>query len=221
MPAAQAQSRPLPGDFQRRRKEDNRQQLLAAATVAFCAEGYFAVSIDEIASAAGVSRMTFYRHFRSKAALAAELFKLNSQAAMPRFVAVGHRDFRDHIVVQDWIMELFAADRASGPILRVFMQANADEPGFAEQAHGFIGSLISELGRIIPAFALDSAAPLHRKRWIEAWLLLYEILDQGNHAARGASVAADPLIAEVVAHRFVAFVNGDARIGAEAALLSM
>ena len=49
-------------------------RLLAAAMAQFGARGYLAVSVDDIATAAGVSRVTFYRHFSGKEALAVELF---------------------------------------------------------------------------------------------------------------------------------------------------
>jgi AcrR family transcriptional regulator len=196
-------------DFQRRRKEGSRERLLAAAIETFRASGYFAVSVEDISSAAGVSRMTFYRHFSDKAAIAAELFRQNAEAAMPRFLAIGRCNFRDRKVVTDWIASLFAADRASRQLLRVFTQANVDETGFTESAQTLIRDFIIGLGKTISAFELDPQKPADRRRWIEAWLLLYEILDQGNHAALGSGVAIDPMVTEILADRFVAFVGID------------
>jgi AcrR family transcriptional regulator len=196
-------------DFQQRRKESSRERLLASALEAFRQSGYFSVSVEDISSAAGVSRMTFYRHFSDKAAIAAELFRQNAEAAMPRFLAIGQRNFRDRRVVADWIACLFAADRASRQLLRVFTQANVDETGFTESAQTLIRDLIVGLGRNISAFEIDPEKPVDRRRWIEAWLLLYEILDQGNHAALGSGVAIDPMVTEILADRFVAFVGMD------------
>jgi AcrR family transcriptional regulator len=191
-------------DFQRRRKQDSRESLLAAARESFCEVGYFAVSVEDITSAAGVSRMTFYRHFSGKPAIASELFRLNVATAMPRLLAIGARDFRDRAVVKDWIADLFAADRASRQLLQVFIQASVEGGGFAETGHSFIADMITGLGRKIPAFALG---PSERRQWLEAWLLIYEILDQGNHAARESGVATDPLVTEILADRFLAFVS--------------
>ncbi len=70
--------------FHQRRKQDSRERLLAAAMTRFCDRGYLAVSVEDIASAAGVSRMTFYRHFSSKADIAVDLFKIAAEEAMPR-----------------------------------------------------------------------------------------------------------------------------------------
>lgn len=195
-------------EFQQRRKQDSRECLLAAAAAAFCAHGYFAVSIEDIASAAGVSRMTFYRHFPGKADIAAALFRATTALHQPLLLAIGTRDFRNRESVAAWIAEIFACDRPRRQLLQVYIQANASDPAFTAQAHDFLRTLISELGKAIPAFALDPDDPAHRRRWIEAWLLVYEILDQSNHAARDAGVATDPLTIEILADRFLAFVAG-------------
>jgi AcrR family transcriptional regulator len=179
--------------------------LLAAAADAFCSDGYFSVSVEDIALAAGVSRMTFYRHFSGKAAIAAEIFRENAEASMPRFLAITKHDRLDGVVVSGWIAGLFEADRRSGQLLRVFIQANAEESGFTESAQQFIGNLITELGQHMSAFAIDPVAD--RRAWLEAWLLLYELLDQSNHAARGAGVAADPMVIDILAERFLSFVD--------------
>ncbi len=206
MPQVQTLPSTLLVDVKRQRKESSRERLLAAAADAFCTAGYFAVSVEDIASSAGVSRMTFYRHFSGKAALALEIFRENATASMPRFVAIAHQAYDDPATVTRWLHGLFEADKASGQLLRVFIQANAEETYFTQSAQELIGSLIAELGAHIPAFTLDPAAD--RRRWLEAWLLIYEILDQSNHAARGAGVATDPLVIELLADRFVRFVGG-------------
>ena len=189
------------------RKQGSRERMLAAAAAAFCADGYLAVTVEDIATNASVSRMTFYRHFRSKAELAIELFKLNVIAWMPRFKAITLHRAIDTQIVREWIADLFEADRKSGQMLRVFMQANAEGSGFTEVARELLGHLIRVLGEHMPAFALDPASSIDRKRWLEAWLLLYEILDQSNHSAREASVAADPVLIELLADRFIRFVD--------------
>jgi AcrR family transcriptional regulator len=193
--------------FQRRRRKDSRERLLGAATTLFCDRGYFAVSVDEVASAAGLSRMTFYRHFSSKADLAAHLFKLAAEAAMPRFLAIATMDLDDRDSVVNWITTLFGADRADRRLLRVFTQAMADEEGFTERAQELIRELISKLGGLIPAFAVDPERPDQRRQWLEAWLLIYEVLDQSNHAALDSGVATDPLIIGILADRFMQFVR--------------
>lgn len=189
------------------RKLSSRKRMLSAAAALFCANGYFAVSVEEIASAAGVSRMTFYRHFSGKTALAIALFHDIVAESMPRFLAItGHAPLT-RTIVRAWLADVFEGDRESGQLLRVFIQANAEGSGFTEAAQSLLGTLIVELGKSFPAFALDPSAPQDRKRWLEAWLLIYEILDQSNHAARGSGESMDPLIIDILADRFVGFVE--------------
>ena len=188
------------------RKQDSRQRLLAAASDAFLAKGYFAPSVEDIAAAAGVSRMTFYRHFAGKAALAADLFRESTEANLPCYLSIAAHPRLDHALVAAWIAGIFEANRDSGRLLAVFMQATAEEPTFTDRAQGFLARLIEGLGQSIPAFALDPLCEHDRTRWLEAWLLLFEILDQSQYAARGLGVASDPRLITVLAARFLRFV---------------
>ena len=194
--------------FHRQRKADSRERLLAAAVEQFGRSGYSPVSVEDIASAAGVSRMTFYRHFRGKADLATALFDRNVAEAGPDLLRVREIDWRSRGAVYGWLERLFAADHANRMLLRVFVEAAAVEPDFTRKAHAQIDAWIGTLGQTIPAFALDPATPGDRRRWLEAWLLVYEILDQSNHAALDSGVAGDPLILDILVDRFLAFVTG-------------
>jgi AcrR family transcriptional regulator len=189
------------------RRLDSRERLLAAGLEKFCNEGYLYVSVEDIASTAGVSRVTFYRHFNGKAELAIELFKRATAAAMPELLQICHREFRSRPVVAGWIEALFAADRANGRLLRVFTDATIDQASFTRRAQEFIGEIILQLGEYIPAFEVRPDRPQERRKWLEAWLLLYEILDQSNHAALDSGVAADPLVMEILTDRFLAFIE--------------
>ncbi|TVV75762.1 TetR/AcrR family transcriptional regulator [Sphingomonas solaris] len=194
--------------FHQKRKQDSRDRLLAAAMAQFGARGYLPVSVEDIAAAAGVSRMTFYRHFSGKGALAIALFLSVAQEAMPRFLRIGRLDYRDPATVRAWIDGQFAADRENRALLSIFTQATVEGGEFVKRGHEYLADNIRALGEHIPAFALDPDRPEDRRRWIEAWLLIYELKDQSNHAALGSGVATDPLIIDIFTDRFVAFVNG-------------
>jgi AcrR family transcriptional regulator len=47
-------------------KTSMREQLIAAATELFYAQGLRAVSVDKVIERAGTTKVTFYRHFKSK-----------------------------------------------------------------------------------------------------------------------------------------------------------
>ncbi len=190
-----------------RRKQDSRERLLAAAADKFSSNGYFTTSVEDIAAAAGVSRMTFYRHYSDKADLAVELFNREFEETKARYFRIAEDDFRDVSVVRAWITDVFEKDRARRGLMAVFSQARADQPGFASKAQHMIEDLIAGLGEGIPAFRMKRSTTAGRRRWLQAWLLLYEILDQSNHAALESGVATDPLIPDILAERFVSFVN--------------
>lgn len=194
--------------FNQVRKQDSREKLLNAAIKLFCRDGYAAVTVDDMTAEAGVSRITYYRHFPTKAAIALELFQRAAAEGAPRMLAIGKQDYQDRKVVVAWLADFFAADRDVQGILRILSQANVDEMDFSKQVQPYIAHLISVLGRTIPAFDIDPYAPVDQRRWVQAWLLVYTILDQSNHAATRSGVATNPQMIEILADNFLAFVSG-------------
>jgi AcrR family transcriptional regulator len=63
---------------------DRRAAILDAAMEAFARGGYHGTSIDDIASAAGISKALIYEHFPSKQALHAELVTSQAEALFAR-----------------------------------------------------------------------------------------------------------------------------------------
>lgn len=61
-----------------------REAILAAAQTLFLANGYEGSSMDAIASAAGVSKLTLYSHFRDKEALFVAAVKTTCETRLPR-----------------------------------------------------------------------------------------------------------------------------------------
>lgn len=61
--------------WRQRRSQDKRRAILAGAQTVFLAAGFGEASMDAVAAAAGVSKMTVYRHFKSKEALFAGLIR--------------------------------------------------------------------------------------------------------------------------------------------------
>ncbi len=205
------EERPAVGDrmvglsaFTQRRKAESREQLLSAATELFREKGYYAVSIDDIAALAGVSRMTFYRHFRSRAAILMELFEHGVATAMPQLLAIRDRDFRDPAVVYAWVAGIFDADWPHRRLRLAFSQAARMDREFVEGTQRLIRQVIEGLGERIPAFAVSDQGE-DRRRWLQAWLVVYEILDQSNQSMLDMGVGRDPLILDLVTERFTAF----------------
>lgn len=189
--------------YNQARKRNSRENILAAAIKLFCRDGYASVSIEDITAEAGVSRITYYRHFPSKSAIVLELFHRAAAEGAPLLLAVEAIDYRDRGAVMRWLTEFFAGDRDVQGVLRVLSQANVEESDFNKQVQPFISEMIRALGKTIPAFDLEP----DQRQWVKAWLLIYTILDQSNHAATHSGVAANPLMIEVLADSFLDFVR--------------
>ena len=193
--------------YAQQRKQNSRERLLAAAVAKFSDEHYAAVSVEDIAAAAGVNRVTFYRHFSSKADLLVHLYENLAATGRPKFLSIAEQDYRNPDVVRAWLNDVFARQRGNVRFQTLFTHAAAIEPAFTARAHDMIGDLISQLGAVIPAFAADRHRTQDEKRWLEAWLLLYEIFDQSSHAAMNSGVAAHPVLIDVLIERFLRFVG--------------
>ena len=65
-------------EYTNQRKAEAREKIIAATVKLLREGGYRAAQIDEIAARAGMASGTVYRHFETKAALFAEVFRLLS-----------------------------------------------------------------------------------------------------------------------------------------------
>lgn len=75
-----------------RRVRDGRQRVVAAARILFLEKGYLAVSMQQIAEAAGLRKASIYHHFRDKEALFAEIVLEEFDANWGRLLAIIDED---------------------------------------------------------------------------------------------------------------------------------
>ena len=71
---------------------DRRAAILRTAMEAFATRGYHGTSIDDIASAAGISKALIYEHFPSKQALHAEVITAEADVLFARLAAAAAED---------------------------------------------------------------------------------------------------------------------------------
>jgi AcrR family transcriptional regulator len=159
-----------PTPVRRLRRAERREQLLAAATQAFARNGFAATSLDDIAEAAGISRVLLYRHFDSKT----DLYRAVLDRAIARLAAaVGTRDFTAASV--DALLAVAAEDPDG---FRLLFHHAAREPEFRQQMDRFRNDMVAvayrELATEIPdrAWAEWAAqlAPVVAIEAVMAWL---------------------------------------------------
>jgi AcrR family transcriptional regulator len=159
-----------PSSVRRLRRAERREQLLAAATQAFARTGFAATSLDDIAEAAGISRVLLYRHFDSKT----ELYRAVLDRAIARLTAaVGTRDY-----TYASIDALLAAAAEDPDGFRLLFHHAAREPAFRQQMDRFRKGMVAtarrELAKVIGdrAWAQWAAqlAPVVAIEAVMAWL---------------------------------------------------
>jgi AcrR family transcriptional regulator len=191
-------------EFTRMQKEASRRRLLEAARRVFNRYGYLAPSVDDIAQEAGVSRQTFYRHFDGKLAVAMEYFDRQNEVALPLWTRIAHEDFNDPKAVCAWITALFDHFEANRNTLRTFMEMGVVESQFLRRVKELVPEIIERLGEGIPGFAAArGTGPAARKRWMDAWLLLWQLREQCNLNATGFMTKDRSLVIEAFTAAFL------------------
>jgi AcrR family transcriptional regulator len=154
----------------RLRRAERREQLLTAATQAFARSGYAATSLDDIAAAAGISRVLLYRHFESKA----DLYRAVLDRAVARLAAaVGTRDFTYASI--DALLGAAAEDPDG---FRLLFHHAAREPEFRQQMDRFHRGMVATARRELAGMIGDRAwaqwagqlAPVVAIEAVMAWL---------------------------------------------------
>ncbi|MFI5622728.1 TetR/AcrR family transcriptional regulator [Nocardioides sp. NPDC051685] len=143
-------------------REMTRRLLLDAAMERFVASGYAATTIDEIASAAGTTRVTFYAYFPSKSEIVKALIaeRLDGElarapegctTALALIDAVAHGT-REHLGA--WIRDVAAHWPTVQPIIKICRAAQAIDPDLCagidtwiEQAIDDISAGLAKAGR--------------------------------------------------------------------------
>src|SRR3954447_6219529 len=116
------------------RDADRRESILRAAASAFADKGFADTSMDDVAAAAGISRLIVYRHFESKESLyVAVLERVSSRLAQVLAEHLGFEDGTGRAAVAA-VMEVGREDPAAFTLL---WRHAARESRFAEHAERF------------------------------------------------------------------------------------
>lgn len=137
-------------------KRQTRLKVLVTAKELFVSRGYAAVTIDDIASAVGCSRATFYLHFNSKMDV---LQQISAETMEQRATAI-YADLDEVLEAGDraeftaWVGRALAWFEKNRDILPAWDEAVALEPEFKDVAKAAI-------------YVLPSAMPRYLARWGE------------------------------------------------------
>lgn len=196
-------------------KQQTRARLLATALELFEAKGYSATTIDDIAAAAGTTRVTFYAHFASRRAIMATLIgRLNeilerdensdgsTAAALVDVIETGSAQGIDH-----WVRTQVARWPEIQPYIVAGHAAAAVEPEILELMDAWAGDVVRDVER-----GLDRAGRFAPDSRYFRGVLAFEMLDRANMhwIAQGWSLENDPAL-DVLVEAWVGLLGAPER----------
>lgn len=127
-------------------KQMTRELFLAKALDLFVTKGYASTTIDDIATAAGSNRTTFYLHFTSKADVVSQLLMkvdailtADDDPSLTEVVASGSRE-----LIRAWIDRKFSQWDIIKPYLLTSYQA-MNEPDVVAQTEGWLEGAVADM----------------------------------------------------------------------------
>lgn len=127
-------------------KQMTRELFLAKALDLFVTKGYAATTIDDIATAAGSNRTTFYLHFTSKADVVSQLLMkvdailtADDDPSLTDVVASGSRE-----LIRAWLDRKFSQWDVIKPYLLTSYQA-MNEPDVVAQTEGWLEGAVADM----------------------------------------------------------------------------
>jgi AcrR family transcriptional regulator len=115
------------------RKARTRERIVSAALEQLAAGGYASASVQAVASRAGVATGSVYRHFPSKAALFAEVFRRGSEREMAIITEVTADGDRPAAERAASAIEVFARRALAAPTRAYAFIAEPVDPAVEEQ----------------------------------------------------------------------------------------
>lgn len=184
-----------------RTKDRTRTQIMDAAYVLFRERGYTRVNVDEISTAAGITKRTLYSHFKSKDALLEAVLEAQHSMAYASFQTFGRKlsgDAED--IVKSFFRELrkwSSKPRFAGSGFTRLAMELADLPGHpARRIAGVHKKLLEgHLVEVLDKAGLLEAQIRGRQIWILAeGVMALAMIHGERHYCAAAEEAALALI---------------------------
>lgn len=166
------------GTLRDQQRQFTRARLIEAARSVMTERGYFATTIEDIASEAGASRATFYLHFNGKAELVEALIDETNGPSVQRYRdldALMERGDLTPTTLRAWLSEWFGVWREGAAGLAAMNQAASTEPSVERRMAEVSLKLIDALEHApwnAPGVKPKQAAA-HRQRF-----LMLEVMSQ-------------------------------------------
>lgn len=193
--------------FQEEQIRQTRQRILDAATQVFNAKPYFGATIADIVKVARISRVTFYLHFPSKLAVAADLVRQTKPRARAHFATLADLPRGDVAALARWVEGLRAIYVEAGFLSVLAVQIRLLEPEGQGVIDAMGEDLLDGLGAHFPAFAaLDATDRAAMRRRVRARNLLQRLDAFCIEAVLRPGAPVDPVALEIMAEDMAAML---------------
>jgi len=152
-------------------KAASRERLLDAAVEVFNEVGFRNATIDQIVSAAGAARATFYLYFKDKTAVAAGIARRLTPKARASFETLATLRDPSLQTLEKWVAS-YRMNSPSGSLeAQMVSEALAWDPAFVSEYHGYLEYLADTV--MAPAIAKVPARrrPVVRSKFIMICLM--------------------------------------------------
>jgi AcrR family transcriptional regulator len=130
-------------------KQFTRARLVDAALEVFLERGYSAATVDDIATAAGASRATFYLHFEAKVEVVRELMGPPRTAAVTLFDDLGNLPEVSREGIEEWLGRAVDYWEEHRDVLTVVTEALVIEPGLATDFYSNMERLVGTMTKLV------------------------------------------------------------------------
>lgn len=184
------------------RRLKTRQRISRAAQKLFLDRGIVGTSVDHIASAAGISRATFYLHFNSKEAILIDQLREQDGHLLRLYAMLRDADPADMASVRDWLVYYVTAVRAYRGHLYLFSLSTV----FDSDARAFLVDqrrrVMALLGERYAAFRPEGDP----QRSVRGLLMMFEVEQVITALVHGDIMPDDDTALDVLAERLHGFL---------------
>lgn len=155
-------------------KQSSRQKILEAASKLFEEISYNATTIDEIVSRAGISRVTFYKHFDSKVEVAESINKESEIDFSKDYALLGSSSNPSEDEILHWMHHILDVFSRSRERIAMLAAMSWQDPILINSRADSYASIIRGWAVTIPGFRSAASGTDERAR-IRAHLLVVQL----------------------------------------------
>ena len=155
-------------------KQNSRQKIRDAAVRVFQEKSYIAATIDDIVAEAGVSRVTFYKHFDNKFDVAESINEHYLQSFSEDYALLARSSDPDEDDILEWMHHILRRFPSARETIAMIAAMSWQDPALIRSRTKSYASIVASLGEHIPAFQWAASGHDEEAR-IRAHLLIVQL----------------------------------------------